>query len=224
MTARTRKAKPVDKATPVIRRSVNTDAAKISATRSVTTVMQGSPLWASTPAIQAANVAWNQAANALEAKAKAVANLRSELATLGVDLQALRRDWFVANRQMMAIVAVHAGTSADQVHGLGFDVRTHITATAQAAPADVTAKPGKASGDVTISWQRGGARHGFHVQHAADVANPATYAQPVPVTRTKYTLHGAQAHSTVNFRVAAIDPIAEGGLSPWSDWVAGTAR
>jgi hypothetical protein len=75
-----------------------------------------------------------------------------------------------------------------------------------------------------VAWSRGTARYGFVVQRAADVANPATYASAVPCTKTKYTLAGAQSASVVHFRVAAIDPIASAGVSPWSDWVSCTVR
>jgi hypothetical protein len=75
-----------------------------------------------------------------------------------------------------------------------------------------------------VVWQRGTAKHGFVVQRAADVANPATYASAVPCTKTKYTLTGAQSATVVHFRVAAIDPTAPAGVSPWSDWVACTVR
>ena len=43
-------------------------------------------------------------------------------------------------------------------------------------PANLTGLPGIAVGDARISWALGLARHGFLVQHATDVANPATYS------------------------------------------------
>jgi len=83
---------------------------------------------------------------------------------------------------------------------------------------------GKAAGEVVLTWHRGNAAHGFLVQHATDVANPATYSLLMASTRAKYTLKGAQSSTIVHFRVAAIDPASATGASPWSDWVAGTVR
>ena len=83
---------------------------------------------------------------------------------------------------------------------------------------------GKAQGEVELTFLRGGARHGFLVQRATDVANQATYAPAVVTTKTTYTLTGAPSASVVHVRVAAIDPNAIGEQSPWSDWAAGMAR
>ena len=217
-----KKAKPVDRAMPVIRKPMGKDAEKISVTRTTTTAMQGSPAWSSTPAIQTASVAWNKAADKLEAQAKAIGDLRSKLSVLLADMRGLRRDWTLSTQQMLSTVAVNAGTSADDVHALGFEVRTHVPVGVLPAPTHITTLPGKAAGEVVVSWFRGSARHGFVVQHATDVANVATQSEPTPCTKTKYTLKGAQAPSTVYFRVAAIDPSATTGRSPWSDWVAGS--
>jgi hypothetical protein len=46
----------------------------------------------------------------------------------------------------------------------------------------------------------------------------------VPRTKIKFTLQGLQSSSIVHFRIAAIDPSAKTGVSPWSDWIAATAR
>jgi hypothetical protein len=84
--------------------------------------------------------------------------------------------------------------------------------------------PGKGLGEAVFAWKRGSARHGFIVQHATDVANPATISGNIPCTRAKYTLKGGQPLMLVHFRVAAVDPTVEGGHGPFSDWVAGMAR
>jgi hypothetical protein len=75
------KAPPVDKATPRLKQSTKTDPDKVSATRSTTQVMQASPGWASAPDVQSSTKTWNSAADALEANAKLIADLRAQLAT-----------------------------------------------------------------------------------------------------------------------------------------------
>jgi len=220
----TSKAKPAQQAKPYIKAPRKTDVAKIHVTRSTTTSMQGSSGWATAPAVQAASVVWNQKADALEANAKVIADFRSKLKIAEANQSGLRRDWSIATDHMIATVAIQCGGSADDAHGFGFDVLTHTPVGLLPAPQDLTTKPGKAVGELVLSWKRGIATHGFIVQHAVDVANPATVSAPVPCTRTKYTLKGALSSSVVHLRVAAIDPIAEEGHSPWSDWVAGTVR
>jgi hypothetical protein len=216
-------AKPVDRATPVIRKSKSTDAAKVAVTRSITTAMKAAPQW-NLPAIQTAQAAWNTAADAIESNAKSIADLRSKLAQAEATQRANRQSWIVATRQMTSNVEVVCQGSPDLVHGLGFDVLTHGPAVAQAAPSGVVALPGTVGGEAVVSWQRGSGRHGFIVQHATDVANPATLSAAIPCTKTKYTLEGAPSLSIVHFRVAAIDPTSSTGQSPWSDWVTSTVR
>ena len=215
-----KKAKPVDQAKPVIRKARGTDTAKVAVTRSITTVMKGTPQW-NDPKIQSAQADWNAAADAIEATAKIMSDLKKRLSTVLATQLANRQAWNVATRQMTTNVEVVCKGSPDQVHALGFDVQTHVAASAQPAPSGVAAQPGTVSGVAVVTWHRGSARHGFLVQHAADVANPAA---PIPYTKTKYTLEGAPALSTVHFRVAAIDTTSPTGASPWSDWVTCTVR
>jgi hypothetical protein len=219
---RAKKAKPVDKATPVIRKPKATDAEKISVTRQITSAMKAAPQWNASPDLQAANNAWNTAANNLESNAASVKETRSKLAQLEASQAAYRQDWQVATRKMTATVAVVAERSPDTVRALGYDVVTHVTPGLQPAPSGIVALPATVSGEAAISWQKGTARKGFMVQRAGDPANPASFVAPVPCTKTKFKIDGEKSASVVSFRVAAIDPKSPTGVSPWSDWVAAT--
>src|SRR5581483_3786168 len=90
------KAKPVDRATPVIRKATGRDGDKITVTRSTTTAMKQAPLWNTTPSLQAAVTTWNTAADSIESNAKAIADLRAQLATLDATQRTHRQDWRVA--------------------------------------------------------------------------------------------------------------------------------
>src|SRR5258708_2295626 len=94
------KAKPVDRATPCIRKARNTDGAKITVTRSLSTTMQSSSLWNASPELQAAAKAWNAPSDALESNAKAIADLRGKLGTLEASQRVNRHDWSVATKQI----------------------------------------------------------------------------------------------------------------------------
>jgi len=220
---KSKKAGPT-RARPSLRISNRSDAAKIAATRSTTTAMQGSSLWAGSPNLQAANTAWNKAANALETNAKSIADTRAKLAVLEDAQLGLRLDWDVANQHMTSVAEVTAAGAPDQVNALGYDVVKHVAGGALAAPEGLSTALGTAAGQAKLAWHRGAARHGFVVVHATDVANQATYSVQIPCTKSKFTLSGAPSLSVVHFRVAAIDPTSQTGISPWSDWVAGTVR
>ena len=219
-----KKGKPVDqRAVPTIRKAT-TGAAKVAVTRSTSSTMKGSPQWQSAPGLQAAVTAWNGLADAMEANAKAIADLRAQLAVLVANQQGHRRDWNAAKKRVISESEVASNGSADQLRVLGLDVVTRVSSGPLAAPGELSTALGKAAGEVVLTWHRGNAAHGFLVQHATDVANPATYSLLMASTRAKYTLKGAQSSTIVHFRVAAIDPASATGASPWSDWVAGTVR
>jgi hypothetical protein len=198
--------KPIDRAKPVIREPRGTDAEKIRVARSTTTKMQTSPEWPAAPELQPATAVWLQATDAIEAQ------------------RIHRRDWEVAAQHVLAVVAMHAKGSADAVHGFGLDVRKQAALGPLGVPSDLATSPGRETGEVVFTWSKGDARNGFLVQHAFDPADPVKIAAPRPCTRTKLVLSGMQPSGTIFFRVAAVDPQAPEGLSPWSDWVAGTAR
>ena len=219
-----KKGTAADRAVPTIRQVRNTDTTKVSVTRSTTTAMKGSPQWAGAPALQAAVTSWNAASDAADANAKAIKDLRAQLAVLVAAQLGHRCDWDVATKQVISQAELTSQGSADQVRALGLDVLTRVSSTPLAAPSGVKGASGKVAGEVTFTWLRGIAKHGFIVQHATDVANQATYSSPSANTKSKYTLVGAQSATVVHFRVAAIDPTSATGQSPWSDWASGTVR
>jgi hypothetical protein len=217
-------AKPVDRATPVIRRSKGTDVQKIAVTREISSKMKAAPLWSSSPVLQASVTAWNAAADAVENTTKTIVDLRTKLAAQVATQRVNRQSWRTTTKQVLADATTACAGSADQVHALGLDVYQHVAPSSQAAPTDLVTLPGKGAGEAVVSWQRGSARKGFMVQRAADPANPASTLAAVPCTKSKYTIENAPPGSVVHVRVAAIDPTSPTGQGPWSDWVACTVR
>ena len=213
------KASSVKRAKPTVRKP-KSDVAKVTVTRSASTAMKGSSLWAGSPDLQAANAAWNAAADALEKNASVIRDARTQLSVLETAQVGLRHDWDAATEHMTGIVSVVSQGDASHVLELGFNVRSRTSLGPLPAPEGLAAEHGKAAGEASFAWHRGGAARGFIVQHASDVANQATYSAPAACTRTKYTLKGAMA--PVYFRVAAIDPSVPAGQSPWSAWIAGS--
>jgi len=219
------KSKPVDRAVPVLRKPKANDAAKVASARATVTAMQASGLWNTNPALQATGTAWNTVTDALDANVKVVADLRNKLAAAVSAQRALRRDWTDAMRHTTASVAVATQGSADQVHELGFDVRTQaMPGNGLAVPSGLTTVVSKTVGEAIVKWARGQARHGFIVQHATDVANAATISLPIPCTKATFKLQGLPSGSIVHVRVAAIDPTSPSGHTEFTDWVPVSAR
>jgi hypothetical protein len=167
---------------------------------------------------------WGSDADAIEANAKAIANLRGELKTAEAQQRALRQNWTVSTGHVLSTATVLCNGSPERVAGLALDVETRARLGTLGAVASIAVQPGKASGEVTASWPRGNAHHGFVVQHATDPATPATVSPQIPWTKTRFTLSGLATNATVSFRVAPIDPTAASGIGPWTAWVAGSAK
>jgi hypothetical protein len=219
------KAKPVDRAEPTIKQATVTDRQKVDVAHSTTASMAKSPLWGTSLDVQAAAKVWNQSADDLDGNAKVIADLRNQLKAAEAKQEGYRRSYRACKRQVLSTVSLVCAGSADDVKGFSLDVITRSAASPLAAVDGITTSPGTAVGEATAKWPRGLARNGFLVQHATNPADPVTVSAPVASTKTKYTLGGAgPSGSSVYFRVAAVDPLATTGQSPWSAWVIATVR
>ncbi len=186
--------------------------------------MKQSPDWAAATEVQTSVTGWNKVADALEASATGIANLRAQVKNAEAAHAALRRDWAASRLQVTTTVTVFAAGSADTVKGFNLDVVTHARIGLLGAPIDLTVNPGKDVGQVLGAWAKGVAGHGFLAQHATDPNTPATISAPVPCTKPKLLLSGLTTGASISIRVAAIDPASPTGMSPWSAWIVGSAR
>jgi hypothetical protein len=207
-----------------MKKATGNDAAKVSTTRSVAQAMKQSPDWAAATTVQTAVTAWSKAADAIEASAAGIANLRAQLSNAEATLASQRHDWAVSRVQVTTAVTLFCGGNADKVKGFDLDVVTHARIGLLGAPIDLTVNPGKDVGQVLGAWAKGVAVHGFLAQHATDPNTAATISSPVPCTKPKLLLSGLTSGASISFRVAAIDPASPTGMSPWSAWVVGNAR
>ena len=224
--AKKSKAKPEDRATPAIHALTRTDAQKVSVTHATTQSAKQSAGWATAPAVQAAVTAWDKAADDIDANTSVIVGLRSQLRLAESKQLVLRRVWTASKKQVLGTLDVQCAGSADDVKAFGFDafVRVQTGATSLTPPDPIVASAGKLSGELIVSWPKGAAKHGFIVQHTADVANAAVYSAVIVCTRAKKTLTGFAPGAHVFVRVAAVDPTEASGQTPWTAWVAATAR
>ncbi len=217
--------KPIDRAKPTFRTSKKSDAAVIAATTTTMTAMKASSLWNANPALQASGNAWNDATTALATNAGSIADMRKKLTIAVANQTQLRRNWSDALDHTLATVSTITQGSADQVHDLGLDVRTRLpSGIPKATPTGFAPLATNVAGTVIVHWDRGDGNHGFVVQRASDVANPATFSAVTPTTKTKATFSGLASGTLVHVRVAAIDPASAQGQSAWTDWVAAQAK
>ena len=107
------KGKP-DRAIPTIRKPSSTDATKVAVARSTTIAMKGSSLWQGASGLQTAVTAWNTASDAIDANAKAIHDLRAQLAVLMAAQGGHRRDWDVARKQVISQAEVVCAGSTDR--------------------------------------------------------------------------------------------------------------
>jgi len=224
--AKNSKAKPEDRATPTIHAPTRTDVQKVSVTHAITQSAKQSAGWATAPAVQAAVNAWDKAAADIDANTSVVTGLRSQLRLAEGKQLVLRRAWKAAKKQVLGTLDVQCAGSADDVKAFGFDafVRVPTGGLSLTPPDPIAVKAGKLSGEVIVSWPKGAAKHGFLVQHTADVANAAIYSAVIACTQAKKTLTGFAPGAHVFVRVAAVDPTEASGQTPWTAWVAATAR
>jgi hypothetical protein len=218
------KKQPVDRATARLNAPKVTDAQKVAATRSTISGMQQSPSWAAATDLQAAVKPWSASADALEANATTLVNLRKQVAAAEAKQLTLRRDWQLQTSHVLVTATLFCDGSADTMTSLGLAVASHARLGALGIPVGLAAHPGKITGEVEASWTRGNAHHGFLVQHATDPTNPANVSLPQACTKATFKLDGIPSGASVSFRIAAIDPASATGQTAWTAWVAGSAK
>ena len=210
---------------PSIGKPTSTDAQIVGTTQSSTAAMKASPDWSNAPNVQTAVTAWNGAANDVATNAATIAQLKDQLRAAVAKQHTLRQAWSVATKQVLTSVDTFCANSLVKIQGFGLVGVTHALQPLLDAPTGLATSPGTMPGEARLTWPKGLATHGFVVQHATDMGNPATYSPSIPCSKTKFTLTSAgPSGSSVYFRLAAIDPHAASGQSPWSAWIAGTVR
>jgi hypothetical protein len=217
-------APDIDRARPSIARTTVTDVQKVTVARDIVATAKKAPGWNAASDLQGAAKVWSQSCDDLDSNGQAIVAKRSELRTMEAKQRTLRRAWRAARRQVLGTVDVLCAGSADEIKVYGFDAHLRVSLGPLGVPDGLATAPGKEPGQAIFSWLKGLARHGSLVQHATDVANPATYSPPIACTKSKFTLTGALPGSSVSFRIAAIDPSSPTGQTAWSGWVVGTVR
>jgi hypothetical protein len=207
---------------PSLGKPRGTSAEMAATTVSTVAAMKASPDWAAATDVQTAVARWSSSASDVAANAAVIAQLKDQLAVAVAHQQTLENTWSVCTAQVLTSVDAYCANSPVKIQGFGLVAVSKTVRGLLGAPSNVGTLPGPLPGEVRCEWDRGLADHGFVLQHATDTGNPATYSPSIPCTKVKYTLAASPSGAVVHFRVAAIDPHAATGQSPWSGWVSGT--
>ena len=210
---------------PSIQKPRTTDAQIVDTTQSSTAAMKASPDWPTATDVQTSVTGWNKAAGDVATNAATVQQLKDQLKAAVAKQHTLRQTWSVCTKQVLTSVDTFCANSLVKIQAFGLVGVTLAHHPLLDAPSGLATSPGTMPGESQLTWPKGLATHGFVVQHATDTANPATISPSIPCSKTKFTLTNAgPSGSSVYFRLAAIDPHAAMGQSPWSASIAGTVR
>ncbi len=176
---------PIVHVTPITKGKSDTDAEKVTLTVNHLAAAKLSADWANAPLVQSAFALWSAGATDLGNNSTLIANLKSQLSMAETQQKALRLAWAVQQRGVLVAVALYCAGVAKTMLGLGFGARTFGAIGALPAVEGLTTKLGKIAGETIVAWLRGDAHHGFLVQHATDINNPATFSTPQPCTKIK---------------------------------------
>jgi hypothetical protein len=218
-------ANPVVRVKPSLGKPRSTSAERVATTTSTVAAMKASPDWPAATDVQTSVAKWSTAASDIAANAAVVAQLKDQLAVAVAKQVTLNHTWSVCTSQVLTSVDAFCANAPARIQGFGLVAVTNTVHGLLGAPSNIATSSGPLAGEVRCTWDRGLADHGFVVQHATDTGNPATISPSIPCTKVKFTLAPSAASpsgSVVHFRVAAIDPHATAGQSPWSAWVSGT--
>jgi hypothetical protein len=227
MSNRKGSASPVVRVRPSLGKPRKTSGQIVDTTHSSVAAMKASSEWANAADVQTAVAKWSTAADEIAGNAAIIAQLKDQLKAAVAKQRTLTHTWSVCTQQVLTSVDAYCANSPVKIQSFGL---VAVTATAHAlldVPTDIASSPGPLPGESRFTWARGLAIHGFLVQHATDTGNPASFSPATPCSKVRFTFSPPPvlpSGSSVYLRVAAIDPHAALGQSPWSAWVAGTIR
>jgi hypothetical protein len=212
--------RPVDRARPTITDPDETVEEKIALTRKHHASMVQSEEWPSAPGVQEAAAVWSDETDRLEANRAKINRLLRKLKAARVREATILRRWMDKKQGVLVAVQNHCDGSKDRVRRFGFDVVMYGPRPLRSVPEGLHAKRSKIPGAAAVQWttHRGEHNH-FLVQHATGPDDPATYSEPVMVTKGTFVLEGQTPGQTIYFRVAAVEPKLPLHHTDYTGWV-----
>jgi len=210
----------VDRATAVPKKAMVKTQAKIDGAHDQASASKGSPGWSTAPQdVQSTAADWSKAADDLDANGKAIQAKLLELEALRANEPVLLRRWSAKKRAFFSAVNNYADGSKDVITGLACNVLVHQPLPLSGVPQDLRDTHSKVRGTASAAWETMNGKREFMVQCATDKTNPATFSDPVFVSKASIKLTGETPGTTLQVRVLTLDSRLPGGKSQYTDWV-----
>lgn len=211
--------KKADRATAVPTERLVTRKEKIDGGRAQIGAIQKSADYPQAADVKAKTEDWGAVIDGWEANGKQIAALELQLDAHKANEPVFARRWDTKKRAVFSAITDYADGSIDKVHGFGCGVLGHEPLPPASVPQNLRDKHSKVHGTAAAEWDTMYGKYGFLVQHAADPANAATYAEPVVSSKSTFKLAGQVRGATIYFRVLTLDPKLPGGKTDWTPWV-----
>ena len=214
------KHQSVDHATAVPKKPMNTVADKIEGAYEQIDATKKSPGYTTAPAdLQKSADDWGTATDDLKANGAKIPPLLAQLELLRKNEVVLTRRWTSKKRGFFAAVNNYCDGSKDTATNLGCSVLLPHSLPLQGYPDNLHDKHSTVRGTAEAAWKTLHGKYDFMVQWATDVSNPATFMDPIHVSKANAKLAGQTPGATLHVRVLTLDAKQPNGKSDWSPWV-----
>jgi hypothetical protein len=219
MAKKKRVLEAVDRATAVPKKGMKTSTEKVDGTKTQVTATTNSPGYGAAPqAVKTALADWGQSATDMDDNMKKIGPARATLTTLIANQHVLERRWGAKKRAFFSAVNIHADGSKDIVSGLACEVLAAQPIPPQGVPQNIRDRHLKVRGSAGAVWDTT-RKPDFMVQICTNPADPATFQEPVHITRSRHTVTGQTPGATLHIRVQTLDSKLPNGKSEYSAWV-----
>jgi hypothetical protein len=172
------------------------------------------------PEVLDAAAKWDAATKALDASNKGVDAAVLALQNARTTRAGSMRDCRARARGCLNAITVQAAGSEQVIKDLSMDVAERLESPLETVPQGLLGVRSATSAAAGWAWTTHNGNHGYMVQFATDVANPATYSAPVHCTKGQFHATAQTPGATLHARVAALDSRLPGGQTAFSTWIA----
>ena len=184
--------------------------------------IKGSPAYLLAPDVEAAIPLWETENANLAANDQKKEKARQALAQAEADEITIMRHWGLRRLGVLHAVNVYCDGSKEKVQSFTLPRIQRKKLPPATVPTKLGAAKSKKPTSAVVAWGRTKGNHGYMVQHATDLNDPATLSAPIMCKRARFALPEQTLGATIHFRVLALDPSLPGGQSDYTAWVAVT--
>jgi hypothetical protein len=189
---------------------------KINACKRMAQKAASSPLLATSKPLHAAHQAFQKATEQAEHAVATHEAAKSALAAAEKDVAEKEAALIKAASGYRDAVEHVAQSDAATIDGLGLTTvpLRNTSAKTIGPPEGLEAKPGKAPGEITLSWKKADHAKSYVVQTTAEPSGAGNWEHTAAVTKTKTLLQGESSGKRLWVRVSSVGPLGESAFSP----------